>query len=220
MTKQRIADPRGGHVRVYWDIIDSPAWKALSFSQKALYVALRRRLTLNSNGNIEASAAGLRKHGFDISSSALAAGLQALITVGLIAVTRAGGWVGRGQAIATLYRFTDDPSHEWRTLHIPAYKATNNWQRFATVSDATSAIAAAAADGKARHEQRKRERETKTPVAAQSDRVEKIRRLEKLHRFDSKNESGSIRKTKPGAISGAEFRVDSRKANLAASLIH
>ena len=37
-------DPRGGHVRVYWALIDSPAWSALSATDQRAYVALRRPL--------------------------------------------------------------------------------------------------------------------------------------------------------------------------------
>ncbi len=40
----KFQDPRGGHVRIYWSILDSPAWRALSFSQQALYIACRRKL--------------------------------------------------------------------------------------------------------------------------------------------------------------------------------
>lgn len=220
MSKHRMSDPRGGHVRLYWAITDSPAWRALSFSQQALYVAIRRRLTSNSNGNIEASAAGLRKQGFEIATSSLASGLQALIAVGLIAVTRPGGWVGRGQAIATLYRFTDEPSHEWPTRHIPAYKATDDWRRFATVDEAKAAIATAAAAGKSRHAKARQARATKGATKAEVDSTGKIYRLEKSHRLDSKNKISSTRNSKPETISGAEFRVDSGLHDFAASLIH
>lgn len=220
MRTVRGQDPRGGHVRLYWRLIDSSAWRALSFSQQALYIALRRRLTANSNGNIDASLAGLRSQGFEIASSSLAAGLQALIAVGLIAVTRPGGWVGRGQAIPVLYRFTDDPSHEWRALHIPAYKATDDWRRFATVAEAKAAITVAVNEGKARHAKAKQDREAKTAIVATTAAAEKNRRLEKPHRLDSKNKSGSTRISKPEAISSFEIRVGRRNEELAQSLVH
>lgn len=220
MSKHRMSDPRGGHVRLYWTVTDSPAWKALSFSQQALYVAMRRRLTSNSNGNVAASVGMLREQGFEIASSSLATGLQALIAVGLIAVTRPGGWVGRGQAIPTLYRFTDEASHEWRAKHIQAYKATDEWRRFATVDEARAAIATAAAEGKHRHAKAKQARATKGATNAEADSTGKIYRLEKSHRLDSKNKIGSTRNSKSETIAGAEFRVGGGLHDFAASLIH
>ncbi len=220
MSKHRMSDPRGGHVRLYWAITDSPAWKALSFSQQALYVAMRRRLTSNSNGNVAASVGMLREQGFKIAPSSLATGLQALIAVGLIAVTRPGGWVGRGQAIPTLYRFTDEPSHEWRTLHIQAHKVTDDWRRLATVVEAKAAITVAAEEGRARHASATRQREARQAANKVAVLEEKNHRLEKLHRLNSKNDSGSTRKMKAEPISGAEFRVGSTPCDFAASLIH
>lgn len=220
MSKQRMADPRGGHVRLYWEIMDSHAWKALSFSQQALYVAMRRRLTSNSNGNITASIAGLREYGFEIAPSSLASGLRALIAVGLIAVVRPGGWVGRGQVIPTLYRFTDEASHEWPKNDVPAYKATNDWQRFATLNEVKAAIAAAVVESETRHNKRLAGRKRKAEAGEKAELAEKNHRFEKPHRFDSKNGTGPIRKMKPEAISGAEIRIGRRNAELAQSLVH
>ena len=77
MAKEKFKDPRGPHLRIYWSIIDSPAWFALNFSQRALYVACRRKLTSNFNGNLAFTHAGLAKRGFAVSSSTLASGLRA-----------------------------------------------------------------------------------------------------------------------------------------------
>ena len=44
MSKQKARDPRGGHIRVYWSLLDSPAYLALGTSARALYVDLKRKL--------------------------------------------------------------------------------------------------------------------------------------------------------------------------------
>jgi hypothetical protein len=154
MAARKIVDPRGAHARLYWDMIDSPAWSALSFSQQALYVACRRLLTSNNNGNLHFSLKRMSEYGF-VSPSTLANGLRGLIATGFIAVTREGGNVRRGQAIPTLYRFTDYPCHEWRKLGIPMQSATNEWRQFQSNEQAQKAIESAEARASAAHAERK-----------------------------------------------------------------
>ena len=36
-------DPRGGHVRIYWELFDCPAWRALSHADVRVYLTLRRK---------------------------------------------------------------------------------------------------------------------------------------------------------------------------------
>lgn len=199
MARHRPKDQRGGHVRIYWALVDSPAWIALSFSQQALYIACRRKLTANSNGNLAFTLAGLAAQGFAASSSTLASGLRALQAVGFIAVTREGGKVNRGQAIPTLYRFTDEASHEWVKLDIPMTKPTNEWQQFATVQTATHAINAA--------ELKAREDHARTVAAREQRALEKNSPIQKSKRDSSKFKAEPIRNSKPGAFSGFENRI-------------
>ena len=213
---KKFQDPRGGHVRIYWNVVDSVAWKALSFSQQALYVAMRRRLTSNSNGNISASVASLREQGFRIASAALAEGLRALVVVGLIDVTRQGGKVGRGQSIPTLFRFTDEPSHEWRTKHIPAHKATEDWRRFATVDEAKTAVENNEAAARVRAAAITAAR--RSEVAASASK--KNSSLRKSKRSASKSEAQPLRKTKTAINFDFEIRSVGRSAELAQSLVH
>ena len=196
MRREKFRDVRGAHLRIYWSLIDSPAWFALSFSQRALYVACRRKLTSNGNGNLAFTLAGLAAHGFSASSSTLASGLRALQAVGFIAVTREGGKVNRGQAIPTLYRFNDEPCHEWARLDIPMMKPTNEWQQFATVQAATDAINAAESKARADHA---------IVVAQRTEREnDKNRPIRKSKRDGSKFKAAPIRNSKPGAFSGFE----------------
>jgi hypothetical protein len=200
VPKRRPPDPRGAHVRIYWDILDSHAWNALNYSQRALYVACRRKLKSTNNGNLAFTLADLRENGFN-SSSTLASGLRALLAVGLIAVTREGGRVARGQTIPVLYRFTDDPSHQWMKHDIPAYSATHEWRRFESVEEAANVIAQAEVQSRQRHAARKE----KTGVTTEHEKKSSIR---KSNRNDSKSEYGTIRN--PNSVTSSKFenRID------------
>jgi hypothetical protein len=138
---KKPSDPRGGHSRVYWALQDSMAWRALAFSSVALYMALRRKLQSTNNGNIEATITTLRHAGFN-GPTTLAKALRELQAVGLIDKTRQGG-VAYGQKQCNLFRFTDEATFEHPKLGIAKMPATNEWQKFATLSDATNAIKAA-----------------------------------------------------------------------------
>ena len=199
MAKQKFKDARGPHLRIYWALLDSSAWFALSFSQRALYIACRRKLTSNNNGNIALTLAGLLEQGFTASSSTLAGGLRALQAVGFIAVTREGGKVNRGQAIPTLYRFNDEPCHEWAKLDIAMMKASNDWQQFATVQAATEAINAADLKARSDHAKAKLEREQRA--------IEKNSPIRKSNRDSSKFKAAPIRNSKPVAFSDFENRT-------------
>ena len=48
-------DEMGAHARLYEAIVQSPAWLALPFSTRALYVQLRVKLKQTNNGNITAT---------------------------------------------------------------------------------------------------------------------------------------------------------------------
>jgi hypothetical protein len=201
MGREKFRDPRGAHVRIYWSMLDSPAWFALSFSQRALYLACRRKLTSNNNGNLAFTLAGFREQGFDASSSTLASGLRALIAVGFISVTREGGKVNRGQAIPTLYRFTDEACHEWVKLDIPMIRASNDWQVFTTIQVATAAIASAEQHAKASNAKRTLEKEERSCATGKNSPIRKSKRDGSIFK------DVPIRNSKPGAISDFENRT-------------
>ncbi|MFY7863880.1 hypothetical protein [Roseateles sp.] len=141
MSKLTPEVGRGGHVRLYWDMIDSVAWRALSWVAKGLYISMRRKLKATNNGNIEATISTLTHYGIT-SPATLSKGLKALQAVGLIAKTRQGG-IAYGSKVCSLYRFTDEPTFEHPKLGVKAYKATNDWKRFKTLGEARAAIKAA-----------------------------------------------------------------------------
>jgi hypothetical protein len=139
MAKSKaLPDPRGGHVRIYWEILDSHAWHALSWADIGLYVALRRKLKGTNNGNIEATLGSLRHFGIT-SSASLSKGLRALQAVGLLAKTRQGG-VASGGKLCCLYRFTDVPVLDHPKQGVKATRATDEWKRFRTHAEAREAV--------------------------------------------------------------------------------
>lgn len=143
---KKPADPRGGHIRLYWELIDSLAWRALSYSSQAVYIAMRRRLLHTNNGNISAALSDMKHYGITTSAT-LAKALRELQTVGLIAVTRQGG-IAYGRQVCSLYRFTDEVVYEQHKQGVKACPATNDWKRFEKLSEAKAAIQQAHADAK------------------------------------------------------------------------
>jgi hypothetical protein len=136
--KRPPPDPRGGHIRLYWDIVDSAAWRALSWAERGVYVAIRRKLTGHNNGNVEATLGTLRHAGVT-SSASLAKGLRALMTAGLIDKTRQGG-IAHGTRVCSLYRFTDVPVFEQTKIGVKAMPATDEWRRFKTHAEVRAAL--------------------------------------------------------------------------------
>lgn len=147
--KERAKDPRGGHVRLYWELMDSNAWRCLSATDQRCYVALLRNLRSTNNGDLSLAFSTARTHGIK-SQTTLAKGMRALGAVGLIAVTRRGGCKPGGQRLPTLYRITDQPCYEVPSKHISASKATNEWKEVKTLAQGRAMIRAAEALAKQR----------------------------------------------------------------------
>lgn len=134
MTKKIIPpDPRGGHVRLYWEILDSNAWRCLSATDQRAYVALQRQLRSTNNGDLSLPLTYARHAGIT-SSATLAKSLRALVAVGLLAVTRRGGCTKGGQRLPNLYRFTDHQVYEHPVKNIEATKPTNEWKAVKSIA--------------------------------------------------------------------------------------
>jgi predicted transcriptional regulator len=131
-------DSRGGHIRLYWDITDSNAWRVLSHADVRIYLALRRKLLGSNNGNINATLKELKHIGMS-SSSTLSVALQRLEALGFIEKTRQGG-IAYGGKFCSLYRFTDVESYEFPKLGLKASRPTNEWRKFKTLAEAKSAV--------------------------------------------------------------------------------
>lgn len=132
-------DPRGHSLRIYADVYDSPAFRALKPHYVLTYLALLRELKGFNNGDLSlpltrAKACGISHH------ITLARSLRALCAVGLVAITRKGGCTKGGQRLATLYRVTDRECFEIPGKHLEARPATNEWKRLTTLEAALKAI--------------------------------------------------------------------------------
>ena len=143
---KKPSDPRGGHVRLYWSLIDSIAWRAIGYTSQSVYIVMRRRLQSTNNGNISAALGDMKHYGISTSAT-LAKALRELQTVGLIAVTRQGG-IAYGRQVCSLYRFTDEAVYEHQKLGVKAQQATNDWQKFTKLAEAAAAIKEAHANAK------------------------------------------------------------------------
>lgn len=144
--KKPPRDPRGGHSRLYWDLQDSVAWRALSATDRDIWLWLRRKLKVSNNGNIEATLSTLRLCGIR-SSSTLAKSLRALQTLGFIEKTRQGG-IAAGGKECSLYRFTDEQVYEHPALGIPKQSPTNDWNKFQNLAQTQATLREAHARAK------------------------------------------------------------------------
>lgn len=160
--KKAPKDPRGGHVRLHWNLIDSAAWQVLAWSDQGLYIAMRRHLKGSNNGNIEATLSTMRHAGFT-SPATLSKSLRALQAMGFIAKTRQGG-IASGTKLCCLYRFTDEPMYEHIRQGLRACNATNDWQQFKTLAQASAALNAAHAAAKRSRPQKREAASVSEPV--------------------------------------------------------
>lgn len=133
-----LKDPLGGHARLYWSILDSPAWRALTHADVRVYLALRRKLGRTNNGDINATLAEMKHAGIS-SSSTLSTALHRLEALGFIEKTRQGG-IAYGGKFCSLFRFTDQPTFDIAKAGVRAGPASNDWQRFNNLAEARAAV--------------------------------------------------------------------------------
>lgn len=131
------------HIRVNLSLLDSPAFIALDWTARALFLDLRHRMRGTNNGNISAALSELRQRGWN-SSATLVKALRQLEAVGLLRKTRQTIGVVRGSKMCNLYRFTDIEVYERAKLGIEAMPATNDYKTFKTLGEAKQAIAQSA----------------------------------------------------------------------------
>ena len=201
MARSKVpADPRGGHVRLYWEVADSVAWRALSYADRSLWLAMRRKLLGSNNGNIEATLATLKDAGVT-SSASLSKSLRALLTVGLIAKTRQGG-ITYGSRLCSLYRFTDEAMHDWPKLSIKSMPATNDWRTFATLAQVRTALRTAHAaakrptgDGAPKLQKVKRSASGTEPKASQTDSIPEQEAAALVHKLKQAAKAKTGRET-------------------------
>jgi hypothetical protein len=124
------------------EILKSPAYIALSFSARSLYVELRMRMNGHNNGNINAALSELRHRGFN-SPATLAKCLRQLEATKLIAKTRETIGVENGSKVCNLYCLTDIDVLEVPKLNISARKATHPFREIKSLREARQLVAMA-----------------------------------------------------------------------------
>ena len=140
MANKRGLDPWKGiaHCRIPLEVLDSPAWRVLPLSSKALYTDMRAKLRSTNNGNINATLSEMRHRGWN-SSATLSRALRHLLALGFIAHTRQGGIASMAK-VCSLYRFTDMPVNEHPKQGIAAGAATHDYRNYTSVRDAEAEI--------------------------------------------------------------------------------
>ena len=135
-------DPRGHSLRVYSEIYDSHAFKALSSHDVLAYLALLRELKGYNNGDLSLPLSRAKKCGISHHLT-LARSLRALCAVGLVAITRKGGCTKGGQRLPNLYRVTDRACFAIPQKHLDAMLASNEWKRVTSIQQGCELIQAA-----------------------------------------------------------------------------
>ena len=161
------------HIQITLALLNSPAYIALDWSARSLFTDMRSKLRGFNNGNINAALSELRHRGWR-SPVTLAKALRQLEAVGLIAKTRQTIGVELGSKVCNLYRFTDLDSLEFSMLQIAATKATHDYKRFTTLTDARRAVAAASPAKKKRALQNLYRDATETVSIAPVDATETV----------------------------------------------
>jgi hypothetical protein len=140
MTKRTTyKDVRGHHIRVYSELYDSPAYKALTPTDVMAYLALLRDLKGTNNGDLSLTLTKAKERGISHHTT-LARSLRALCAVGLICLTRKGGSQRGGQRLPNLYAVTDVDVYEMRHKQVAARKADFAWRKVTTVEHGRSLI--------------------------------------------------------------------------------
>lgn len=130
------------HIRVNLELLNSPAFIALDWTARALFLDLRSRLRSGNNGDINAALSELVHRGWK-SSTTLAKGLRQLEAAGLIRKTRKTVGVEQGSKLCNLYRFTDVEVFARPALGIEACKPSYDYRTFKSLTEARRAVAAA-----------------------------------------------------------------------------
>jgi hypothetical protein len=135
-------DPRGHSLRIYSDLYDSPAFKALSPHDVMAYLALLHELKGYNNGDLSLPLSRAKRCGINHHVT-LARSLRALCAVGLVALTRKGGCTKGGQRLPNLYRITDRACFDIPAKFLTAMAETNEWKRITSVAQGLQLIEAA-----------------------------------------------------------------------------
>lgn len=158
MAKKTYRDPQGRHIRVYVDLLNSPAYRALSYSARALFFDMRAGVGPSNNGDIDATLSKLKHRGWN-NCRTVANALRELLSVGFLRQTRPGTW-GVGKGTCALFGFTDLDIFEQKNK-VEARKASFDYRQYESVGHAEHAIKEGVAELKKIAKQRDDERKAR-----------------------------------------------------------
>ena len=90
-SSQRKPSTKHPYAALEHRVIDSPAYRALTYSARSLLTMLTRQLTKDNNGHLQATFKYLKEYGFD-SERTIGRGIKELIAHGFVCRTRLGGY--------------------------------------------------------------------------------------------------------------------------------
>jgi len=169
MSKNKqYKDPNGQHIRLYKIVSDSPAWKCLSTSAKALWLDLRVQ-TQGFNNGTATTALGILSHYGWASRHTVMRARDELEILGFIEQTQKGGLCNGGKT-PHLYRFTDLEMVDLPKYQLKAKKADHLYRCFKTHQDARTALS------ESRFLKRKKRKVQNLPIQSTetTPRVEKL----------------------------------------------
>jgi len=157
------------HLRIPLEVLDSPAWRVLGFSDKALFVDLRAKLRSTNNGNINAAESEMVHRGWTAPAT-LHKCLRVLEWMGFIEKVRQGG-IGGMSKTCNLYRFTDVPSFDHPKQGVSAQKPTSDYLKYDSVKLARAAMRELREKIEAEKQQRKKSKLQKLKLVASKNEV-------------------------------------------------
>ena len=225
-------DPRGGHVRLYWEVMESPAWNCLTASDQRVYLTLARQLTKTNNGDVCLPITKARHYQIR-SATTLAKSLRALVAVGLIDVTRRGGSTRDGRREPTLYAFSDMAVYDMPKKFIEARPPTNKWKQIKSLAHGNALIKMAETEAGERAATKKTALQiliattpnfdSKTPKTTPKNGVWPVRPVQKVEHGKEDESSAkpiSARVSPKSPVSAAERATLQKVESLCITAIH
>lgn len=129
----------GGFAAVPREVLNSPAYVALSYPARALLMEAYLRAGKSQNGNISLPLSQLKHRGWN-SSATLAKSIKELEALGFIKVTRNTAGVQNGSKLCKLYRITDRDSYGFIPQHVEGVKASKDYLQFTSLTQAKQTL--------------------------------------------------------------------------------
>ncbi len=153
----KAADPLGQHIRVYYRLMDSHAWRALPATARALWLDLARQAGATRNGLCgthlkpsQGDRSGLHGRGWTSHHTVLRAARE-LECLGFIELEVRGG-IASGGKTPSLWSLTHLDVFDSPHKGVKAHQARHTYQRWQSVEQATQALRKLHAENKSKRQ--------------------------------------------------------------------